>query len=145
MTLSSDSIEVTHERVSQSYGNTIKVVSLKGARTLSFPWTMSAYSSVVKQLCKVCTAFLRQQLRGDFTKDRFFSNRRDLYQIVSGESFFWSARLSSRIASKKWSATVFKHVEQYRSKTVFPWSSWSSEDLVSVGCLHCVDTTHDPR
>ena len=72
MTLSSDSIEVTHERVSQSYGNTIKVVSLKGARTLSFPWTMSAYSSVVKQLCKVCTAFLRPQLRGDFTMDRFF-------------------------------------------------------------------------
>ena len=78
MTLSSDSIEVTHERVSQSYGNTIKVVSLKGARTLSFPWTMSAYSSVVKQLCKVCTAFLRPQLRGDFTMDRFFQSARSL-------------------------------------------------------------------
>ena len=30
-------------------------------------------------------------------------------------------------------------------KTVVPWSSWSSEDLVRVGCLHSVDTTHDPR
>ena len=29
--------------------------------------------------------------------------------------------------------------------TVVPWSSWSSEDLVRVGCLHPVDTTHDPR
>ena len=32
-----------------------------------------------------------------------------------------------------------------RSKTVGPWSSLSSKDLVRVGCLRSVDTTHDTR
>ena len=32
-----------------------------------------------------------------------------------------------------------------RSNTVVPWSSWSSEDLVRLGYLHSVCTTHEPR
>ena len=80
-----------------------------------------------------CVEYVFIQVMILFHQGLFFSNRPDLEQIVPGESFFWSTRLSSWIASNRpLSDRVDLLKNSRRWKTVVPWSS---EDLVRVVTL----------